>query len=247
MMATAYDKHITPGNHLRARESLERAIELDPRFALAWAYLSWIYTDEHIYGFNPQPDPMARALSAGRRGVELGPTNHMVRWLLGRVHYFCGDLDGFLVEVERSLEINPRDGTSVGLIGLYMALGGLWERGISLIRKAQVINPRYPTYYHIALGDYHYGRGEDDAALSEYRRIAMPGFFRTHSRLACAHAQLGHEDEAQAALANLLELRPDYDLAQARKEESLALFAQPELVDRLMDGLTRAGLPEKQR
>ena len=61
-VALAYDKNLSVENHLRARESLERAVELDPEYALAWGYLSWIYTDEYIYGFNPLPDSMPRAL-----------------------------------------------------------------------------------------------------------------------------------------------------------------------------------------
>ncbi|MGD8580908.1 MAG: hypothetical protein PVI46_16410, partial [Lysobacterales bacterium] len=43
-VALAYDKHIDAEHHLRARNSLERAVELDPNFDEAWAHLSWIYT-----------------------------------------------------------------------------------------------------------------------------------------------------------------------------------------------------------
>lgn len=41
-VALAYDKHLSEEYHLRARESLEKALELDPKFDQAWSHLSWI-------------------------------------------------------------------------------------------------------------------------------------------------------------------------------------------------------------
>ncbi|MCG8607676.1 protein kinase, partial [bacterium] len=75
--ATSYDRNLTEETHLRARESLERAVELDPEFAEAWGYLSWIYTDEYVKEYNLKPDSMVRALSAARRSVELAPSSHL--------------------------------------------------------------------------------------------------------------------------------------------------------------------------
>ena len=73
-VALAYDKYLSEENHLRARESLERAIEIDPNFDEAWAHLSWIYSDEWVWEFNPLPDSMTRALdeTALESGSRLG-------------------------------------------------------------------------------------------------------------------------------------------------------------------------------
>ena len=76
-----YDKVLDEAHHLRARQALERALELEPGFALAWAYLSWIVTDEVVHGFNALPDAPGRAEAAARRAVELDPYSPMVRWL----------------------------------------------------------------------------------------------------------------------------------------------------------------------
>jgi TolB-like protein len=147
-VALAYDKYLTEEYHLRARESLERAVKIDAEFDAAWAHLSWIYTDEVIFGYNPLPDSMERALKAARRGVELAPDNYHNHWLLSRVHYFSGNREQFISEAEKALNQNSNDGTTLGLIGGYMALAGQWERGVALVRKAQALNPRHPDYYY---------------------------------------------------------------------------------------------------
>ena len=156
-VALAYDKYLSREYHLRARESLEKALELDPEFDQAWSHLSWIYTDEVIFGYNPLPDSMQRALYAARRGIELAPTDYHNRWLLSRVHYFSGDKDLFFAEAEKSLNLNSNDGTVLGLVGCYMLLAGEWQRGVALVEKAKVLNPNHPDYYHwfLSAADLH--------------------------------------------------------------------------------------------
>ena len=114
-VALAYDKYLSKENHLRARESLERAIEIDPEFDEAWAHLSWIYTDEWVWEFNPLPDSMQRALDAALHAIQLSPKNYHNHWLLSRVHYFMKDQERFLSSSRRALELNSSDGTTLGL------------------------------------------------------------------------------------------------------------------------------------
>src|SRR5262249_3421985 len=60
--------------HLRLRGGFERALEADPQHALAWGCLSDLYYSEHVFGFNPLPNPEARAWSAAERSIEIEPT-----------------------------------------------------------------------------------------------------------------------------------------------------------------------------
>ena len=131
-----YDKFLDVEHHRIAQQALERALDVDPGFALAWGYLSWITTDEWLYGFNARPDSMQRAMAAARRAVELDPYSHMLRWVLGRVLFFEGDIDGFLSEADKALELNANDATVVGLIGMYSSFSGRWRGGEDLIRRA---------------------------------------------------------------------------------------------------------------
>ena len=240
-VALAYDKNLSVENHLRARESLERAVELDPEYALAWGYLSWIYTDEYIYGFNALPDSMPRALDAARRAVDLAPKNHINRWLLSRVYFFRGEHSQFFAETEKSLGLNSNEGTTVGLIGVYTAFAGKWDRGLSLVQKAMALNPHYPGYYHLALGAGQLRERKYEDALREYEKMALPGWFIAQIPLVAVNALLGRKKETEAAATHLLELRPGYNLDKAA--EDLRRFGLPEdVVEPLLEGLKSAGL-----
>lgn len=236
-VALAYDKYLSEEYHLRARESLERAVELDPGFDPAWAHLSWIYTDEYVFGYNPLPDPMGRALSAARRAIKLAPTNYHNRWLLSRVHYFSGERDLFFAEAEKSLKLNSSDGTTIGLIGGYMVLAGVWERGAALIEKAKLLNPRHPDYYYLFLGVGELARGNDGEALTEFHRVATPEFPLALILLAATSALTGRAQEAARYWRQLVGLRPDMNADGARTTLERMLPYQPALVDRVVEAL----------
>jgi tetratricopeptide (TPR) repeat protein len=238
-----YDKFLDTEHHRQAQEALDRALDLDPGFALAWGYLSWITTDERLQGFNAGPEPMERAMAAAKRAVELDPRSHMLRWLLARVHFFRGDVEGFLSEANRALELNSSDATVIGLIGFYTALSGHWEKGEALMRRAMDLNPSYPTYYHgiLALDLYRQGRYEE--ALAEHRRIAFAGHPFFQGLLTAILGRLGRADQAADALRELSDLLPDPSLDGIRSLYRIWNLTD-ELTESLMEGLERAGLGE---
>ena len=172
-VALAYDKYLTQDYHQRARESLERAVRIDPKFDQAWAHLSWIYTDEVVFGYNPLPNSMERALEAAKRAVELAPNSYHDHWLLSRVYYFSGDKDLFFAESQKALGLNSNDGTTLGLIGAYTALAGEWTHGVALIQKARILNPRHPDYYYLFLSAADFHNGDFAAALAQLSKMTF--------------------------------------------------------------------------
>jgi adenylate cyclase len=68
-----------------------------------------------------------------------------------------------------------------------------------------------------------------------------PDFLPAHTLLASIHAQLGRLDEAQAQAAEVLKLNPRFSLTVYRQNDVLKDQA---VVERLMNGLRKAGLPE---
>jgi adenylate cyclase len=242
-VALAYDKYINPEYHLRARESLERAIELDPKFDEAWSHLSWIYTDEHVFGFNPQPESMERALAAARKAVELDPDNYHSRWLLSRVHYFMGNRELFLAETRRSLDLNSSDGTTLGLIGVYDALSGEWDRGIDMVSKARLLNPNHPDYYHTAFGMAAFVDKDYTAALEQLHKANLPEWLPHQAFLIASYAMLGRAEDARRQVQQLLQLQPALTLKAAAELLDRMLPFQPELVRSVVETLGKAGLP----
>ena len=241
-VALAYDKYLSEENHLRARESLERAIEIDPEFDEAWSHLSWIYTDEWVWEFNPLPDSMTRALDAARHAIQLAPKNYHSHWLLSRVYYFMQDRERFFASSKRALELNSSDGTTLGLIGMYTAFSGEWERGTEMINKAKLLNPNYPEYYHVALGSAEFARADYPAALQELQKASIVEWQMLQIFLSATFAMLARDDEAVQHLESVRNLLPDLTTDRAREFISKTFPFVPDYVETVVDGLRKAGL-----
>jgi len=241
-VALAYDKYLSEENHLRARESLERAIEIDPEFDEAWSHLSWIYTDEWVWEFNPLPDSITRALEAARHAIQLAPKNYHSHWLLSRVYYFMQDRERFFASSKRALELNSSDGTTLGLIGMYTAFSGEWERGAEMIDKAKLLNPNYPEYYHVALGSAEFARADYPAALQELQKASIVDWHLLQIFLTATNAMLGREQEAVQHLERVQHLLPGLTADRAREFISKTFPFVPDYVETVVDGLKKAGL-----
>lgn len=242
-VALAYDKYISPDYHLRGRDSLERAVQLDPGFDEAWAHLSWLYTDEFVWGFNPQPNSMKRALEAAMTAVKLAPQNYHNHWLLSRVYYFMGDKEQFLSETQRALELNSSDGTTLGLIGLYTAWSGDWKNGMRMMTKAKQLNPNYPDYYHVAFGTAAYNAEDYEQALTELLKANIPEFPMQPVFLAATYAMLNRQQEAETQAQQVNQVFGNATIESLEPTFNTWLPFQPKLVERMCAGLEKAGIP----
>jgi tetratricopeptide (TPR) repeat protein len=92
-------------------------VKSDPDYADAWAWLSSIYRDEHRFNFNPRPDPLDRALDAARRAVDLDPSSQVAHHTLAEIYFYRHELDGFFVEAERTVALNPNDALTLAGLG----------------------------------------------------------------------------------------------------------------------------------
>ena len=245
LRAASYYRIFSPVAHLETRDCLERAVKLDPDYALAWAWLSSFYVDEHLFGFNPRPNSIARALEAAQRGVTLDPDNGLVQWFLARAHVGSGDIDALYAAANRAVALNPNSATVIAAAGLHMAYTGRWERGTALVRKAIRLNPNYQGWYHYPLALDRFLKGEYELALKEAQKVNIPGFYWTQYILASIYGQMGREIEARTATQRLLELYPGFNTETARKE-AMKLLMQDELIEQLQEGLRKAGIEDPQ-
>ena len=178
----AYWRVITPVEHLKVRDCLERAVKLDPRYAEAWASLARMYVEEYSQGFNSRPDPLGRAISAAQRAVELDPRSQLAYMNLAVVHFFRHEIDAFNVAANRAIALNPNSADTLAWAGIYFTYANQGDpshraRGVAMMRKAIAVSPAYPTWYHIPIAWDYYYNGHYEQALSEVRKVNMPGYY----------------------------------------------------------------------
>ena len=246
MRAMDYWRVITPDVHLTARTCLERVIAEEPDYAAAYVVLAGITTDELIFGYNPQPDldpPLDRALRHAESAIELDPKSGLSQIALARVTFFRHDLGRFRGAAEQAIKLAPNDAMVLAVSGSLLSYSGSWARGLSLMERAVELNPHHQTWYFIPPFYDALKQGDDGAALAIAQRINMPGFFWTHLMLAAAYGQLGMASEAAGAVATLQELWPGYTIQMMVGLHRVWNYEE-DVIDRMADGLRKAGLPE---
>ena len=238
----AFMQQVDPQEHAALRAGFERALEREPNHAVAWACLSNLYALEYGDGFNPREKPIERAREAAWHAVKIDPACQMGWKLLSVVHFFSRDFAAFRETAERAMALNPRDGTTLAYVGILMAYSGDWERGVALVQRAKDLNRHHPGWYHNASFAYHYRKGEYEAALLAAKKINMPEYHWMPLAIAAACGMLGRHEEARTAIDSLRKYNPTFlDLENVR-EEIARWDPDKDEVERLMQGLQKAGL-----
>jgi tetratricopeptide (TPR) repeat protein len=99
--------HETSEINKAARPLLEKAIELDPNFAEAHAWLAKSHAFGWTYGGEAKKPHHSLALAAARRAVTLDSENADAHTMLGDLLMYEGELDAAAAELAIALRINP--------------------------------------------------------------------------------------------------------------------------------------------
>jgi adenylate cyclase len=224
-----------------ARRLYEKAIELDPDYARAYASLAWTYLTEHSeHWAGADEQPLERALEIARRGVTVNPASHSNHLALGQVCLSKGLHDEALEALETAIALNPNDADGYVFMAETLSYAGRPDEAIDLIGKAQSLNPAVPRWYTWELGTAFYvARRYEDAVVA--LRKGRPLVAMAYRWLAAAYGQLGREQEAKAAAEEYLRRTPDFSLA---RHLEMMPFQHARDREHYAEGLRRAGLPE---
>jgi adenylate cyclase len=229
-----------------ARQLLERSISLDPSYARAYSTLSYTHLFAWIFRLDEDhlsPAALERAHLLARKAVQLDPNLPIAHANLGHVLTFQGQHEQAIAEFEKAIALNPN--FTDWRFGTTLFRAGEPERAIQVLETHMRYDPFYVAAVAGALGIARYTLKEYSEALPLFREVAsrVPNVTYGHIWLAAILAQLGRLDEARAEAAEVLRLDPKYTIDGTQKR--LALNKRPEDTEHLLDGLRKAGLPER--
>ena len=237
-----YETVLTPACFTDALEALERAVEREPEYGLAWSMLGHLHADNHALGFRAIDDNLGKALEYAQKGVALEPDSQFAWDALALTHFHLGNRELLLETIEKTIALNPQSPYIVGVAGWHMSLYGEWERGLELLARGMELNPYHPTWFHLVPFMNRYRLGEYELAHAEALKFNYPELFWDPLMRAAALARLGRRDAAKEAVGQLLGLIPDFATSGRRFIESYVKVG--EVVDELVAGLREAGLAD---
>ena len=172
----------------------------------------------------------------------MAPDNQFALDALTLVYFHRGDKKLFLKHVEETIALNPNSPYVVGVAGWHMALYGEWERGLALLKKGMKLNPYHPSWFHLAPYMDCYRRGEYENAFAEALKFNYPELYLDPMMRAAALSRMGRQKQAKAAVAQLLELEPDFT---TRGRWLISRYVKvDDLINTIIEGLRKAGLAD---
>jgi TolB-like protein/class 3 adenylate cyclase/Tfp pilus assembly protein PilF len=207
-----YYRHLTKETNAQARQLWEKAIELDPKYAEAYAALGWTYWLEWIWQWSQDPKTLERAFALAQRTIALDDSLPGAHQLLGSVYVWQKQYDLAIAEGERAIALDPNDANGHVTLGFILAFAGRPEEALGLIEKAIRLNPRYHVGYLFQLGHVYHLLGRNEEAIATLKKLLIrnPNYLGAHIRLVFIYSELGREEEARAEAAEVLRLNPDF-------------------------------------
>ena len=123
--------------------------------------------------------------------------------------------------------------------GRLLTFRGRPEEGLVCMEGAARLNP-LQRWYRPNLGIALYSLRRFAEAVQAFKQMPLPNSW-SNARLAACYAQLERTAEAQAAVAEVLRLRPDFSTAEYMRKSVLLEHAEDR--ELLREGLIKAGLP----
>jgi DNA-binding winged helix-turn-helix (wHTH) protein/TolB-like protein/Tfp pilus assembly protein PilF len=225
----------------KAIPMFERAVKIDPGFAIAWAELA----QAHSYlAFNADASPaeIDRAGQAMRQAVGLGPNLPAVRLAQAYFTYRClQDFEAAYQQISTAARLYPNDPEILQALGLVLRRRGNFSEAIEAFLRAHTLDPRTVKLIwllaetHRALRDYEKADDYFGQAISVVPDI--PAFWegRALNRLAWT----GDLTAAEAIIADspapehskLLPVRLMLDFYRRRYSRALARLSPEKIQD----------------
>jgi serine/threonine-protein kinase len=126
-----------------AQQLYERALTLDPGFALARAALSQVHGQMYWFRYDPSPARAARQREEAEAALRLAPDLPQAHVAMGLAHYWGRrDYRRALDELHVALEGLPNDADLWSFIGFVHRRLGNWDEVLAAYEKATQLNPR---------------------------------------------------------------------------------------------------------
>ena len=182
----------------KALQSFQKAINLDPDYALAYTGIADYYNWLGVFGLKPFAECSAAAKQAASKAVELDSASAEAYSALGFATV-CHDFDWAVAEGQhrRAIEINPNYATGHNWYAFHLAMEGRFDEAIEQMMRTRELDPLSPSVVQ-ALGWCYYQARRFDESLQTFRAMleSVPEFAYGLVTLSWLLRHTGTTDEA---------------------------------------------------
>jgi len=161
---------LTQEDLTKSREYLQRAIEMDPLHALAWAGLSRAFADQAGHGWIPLAEGFEQSRSAAQKALEIEADLAEGHMRMGLIHMsYDWNWDMAQNAVQRALELAPGNASVLRTAAHLASNLNQLDESIRLMRRVVELDPLSSVAYH-GLGVCCYSADRLDQAANALKK-----------------------------------------------------------------------------
>jgi adenylate cyclase len=219
-----------------------KALEIDPNYATAHAWLGRAYLYRFITLFVDRPELCELGFHHARKAVDLNPGLPLGYSILGWAHLWRDQAVEALGASRRAVQMDPNNADAHLFLSLILGKNSRNDEAADCMQKATRLNPHPTTFYLFALGVSHFSQGRYEEAAAAFKKgiDLAPGFTPHTEFLIATYGVLGRIEETIHYRDAVL-TRQTRKVIQSRQQNFLL---DADASQRLRVGLERAGLRE---
>jgi TolB-like protein len=221
-----------------AERFLLKAVEIDPRFALALARLGVVNMSQ--YFFDGDKSRLVKAENYGRQALALDDSEGVSHAAIALSLIYQRRFDEAAPHLERAIGLNSNDAFILQIRALWFLYRGQSVEALSLIEAAYRRDPFAQDWYLDVWGMAQTSAGLYAEALVTYKHMKeIPPW--SYAYMAICHVGLDQLPEARAAAAQFVAHDARATIAHLLNEDP---HTDPAFIARLRSALLAAGVPE---
>ncbi len=237
----------TEDDNAKSQQLVRTAINLDSQRSNYYAVLAVTHVMDAFYGWSDSKEmSFNKATELAEQALALDNQDTVAIRSIGIVHFFKKNHGAALSYYQKAVDANPNEAENWALLGASTGVAGDYGAALKMFNTAIRLSPNdvhiASWYNYLAVAAFVVGRDEDAADWARKTIQANPEFSGGYRTLAASYGNLGQYTDAEAARVKLQELLPHLTITKLR--ESLPYFIEPDMLERYLNGLRIAGLPE---
>ncbi len=233
---------VTREGYPKAREMWEKAIQLDPKYAEAYAGIGLTYLLEgRTFQSRGSSQAFDQAYQWAQKAIALNDSEPWAYMILGVLDLMKRRYDQAISEAQRAVAIAPNLADGYFWLANILIYSGRPVEAVMAAEKGVRLNPRHPDLWlsQVGLAYLSMRRFNETRSIFEELIVNAPNNPGYHMVEAIADVELGRNDEARAEAAEVLRLSPHYSLATVQQVYPLK---DPTMEERWLADLRKAGL-----
>ncbi len=225
----------------QAQALFQKAIELDPGYALAYSWLGLTVLHSWTQGWNRDLRALADAFELAQKAIALDDSLAEAHRILGDVYLYRKQHEEAIRELKTAIALNPNYADAFAGLGDVLNWAGRAQEAIDLVKTAMRLNPHHHAWYFFTLGLSYLSLYRTDEAIEVLKRgiIRNPDFLGIHLALAGLYAEIGDREKARIAAEEVLRISPSFSL---KVFHEMVPTKDELMIERMTDLLRKAGL-----